>query len=243
MHPDVVVSIDKEVHFFDARYELGLQWYRSQFPNAAEARAVGEATPNYMFSPVALDRIRSTLPDVKLILLLRNPIDRAYSHYWHDRSRGKIDREFEEIVTRELAGEDIGPAAYIARGRYDEQVGGILSRFGRESLFVETFENMAAKPDTVYAAVCRFIGVDDSFRPPNLGHPANAFVEFRSLALRSWAQRLPKRAESLIGRVNQRKSARYPEMDADVRARLRTVYADMGGDLSRLLGWDPPTWT
>jgi len=67
-HPEVAVATTKEVHFFDERFDLGMGWYRQQFPNAEHAVAVGEATPNYLYSPEAIGRIAGTLPDVRLIV-------------------------------------------------------------------------------------------------------------------------------------------------------------------------------
>lgn len=241
-HPDVAMASSKEVHYFDAHFDRGIDWYRSQFPESEEAVAVGEATPNYLFRPVALQRIKDTLPEVKLIFVLRNPIDRAYSHYWHDRARGKLTVEFSEIIDRELDGEDIGPAAYVARGRYADQMAEVLQRFERNQIMVEAFENLTARPTEVYAATCRFIGVDDGFRPDRLGEPVNAFLQFRSLRLREFARRLPKRAQSAVGRLNRRDSAAYPEMAPDVRARLRDVFDVANAGLSELLNWQPPAW-
>ncbi len=242
-HPDIAVSSAKEVHYFDAKYDLGLDWYREQFPDSAGAVAVGEATPNYIFRSEALDRIQQTLPDVKLLIMLRNPMDRAYSHYWHDRARAKIDEGFAEVVDRELGGEDIGPAAYVARGRYGEQIESVLARFDRSAVHVETFDDLVAKPGEVYASVCRFIGVDDTYRPANLGQPVNPFLEFRSLRLREWARRLPKRAESLVGRFNRRTSSGYPPMDPAVRGRLKNVFDEANAKLEILLGWQSPDWS
>lgn len=241
-HPDVAVASSKEVHFFDQKYERGLEWYRDQFPDSAGASAVGEATPNYMFSTVALDRIASVLPDVKLVVVLRNPIDRAYSHYWHDRARSKIDEEFSVVVGRELAGEDIGPAAYVARGRYAEQISRILDRFDRGAVHVATFDDLVATPAEVYAHTCRFIGVDATFRPDNLGQPVNPFVELRSVRLRIWARRLPKRGESLVGRINRRRSDGYPPMDPGVRATLQRHFDEANAPLESLLSRRFPEW-
>src|SRR5688572_14326389 len=88
-HPDVFVASGKEVHFFDRRYGRGLDWYRSRFAGVTTERVVGEATPAYMYDENAIARIAHDLPDARLIVVLRNPVDRAYSHYWRNRSRGR----------------------------------------------------------------------------------------------------------------------------------------------------------
>jgi hypothetical protein len=239
-HPDVAVSSTKEVHFFDSFYDRGVEWYREQFPHSESARAVGEATPNYMFSTTALDRIKETLPDVKLVVMLRNPIDRAYSHYWHDKARGKTEGDFGENVKREMDGDQ--GLNYIARGRYRAQIEHILERFPPTALHVEVFEDMVDRPDDLYASVCRFIGVDHSFRPESLGAPVNNFVEFRSLALRHASQKLPGRFRDVIGRLNTKRKESYPPMPARLRNRLADEFATANRGLEELIGrslsWD-----
>lgn len=241
-HPDIAVSSSKEVHFFDSNWERGLDWYLEQFPDSDDALAVGEATPNYMFRPHALDRLAATLPDVKLVVMLRNPADRAYSHYWHDRTRGKTDGEFGDVVARELAGEDIGPAAYIDRGRYRWQIEEILKRFPAAALHVQAFEDMKSDPGRVYGEICGFIGVDPSFRPERLGAPVNAYTEFRSLRVRDWARRLPKKAQNVVARLNRREAAGYPPMNPSVRDKLNAEFAAANAGLSELVGRDLPRW-
>jgi hypothetical protein len=239
-HPDVAVSSTKEVHFFDSFYDRGVEWYREQFPHSESARAVGEATPNYMFSTTALDRIKETLPDVKLVVMLRNPIDRAYSHYWHDKARGKTEGDFGENVKREMDGDQ--GLNYIARGRYRAQIEHILERFPPTALHVEVFEDMVDRPDDLYASVCRFIGVDHSFRPESLGAPVNNFVEFRSLALRHASQKLPGRFRDVIGRLNTKRKESYPPMPARLRNRMADEFATANQGLEELIGrslsWD-----
>lgn len=238
-HPEIGVSSDKETHFFDRNFDKGLDWYRSLFPEEGRFRAVGEATPNYMFSVTALDRLQETLPDVKLVLILRNPIDRAYSHYWHDRVRNKVSMDFDEIVQVEIAdqGSDFD---YLARGMYGKQVDEILKRFPRDSVLIQIFEDMAANPRDVYSTVCRFIGVDDSFDPEGLGNPVNKYIEFRSLTARNWSRHLPGRARNLIGRFNTKQVESYPEMDGTTRAKLEETFAASNQFLAEIIGVAPP---
>ncbi len=238
-HPEVGVSSDKETHFFDRNFDNGLDWYRSLFPEEGKFRAIGEATPNYMFSPMALDRIKETLPDVKLVVMLRNPIDRAYSHYWHDRARGKIEGEFEENVARELDNADQA-LSYIARGRYRAQIENILKRFPSTALHVEVFEDILDRPDDLYSSVCRFIGVDDSFRPESLGAPVNNFIEFRSLALRRTSQKLPGRLKDVLGRINTKGKKSYPQMPDTVRDLLTTEFEEANQGLDKIVGKNLP---
>ena len=238
-HPEVGVSSNKETHFFDHFFDNGLDWYRDLFPEEGKFVAVGEATPNYMFSTTALDRIQRTLPEVKRVVILRNPIDRAYSHYWHDRVRNKVSAEFDKVVQEEITGNP-SPDAYLARGIYRPQLEEILMRFTRDLVLVQIFEEMATDPKSVYSTVCRFIGVDDTFIPDALGDPVNKYIEFRSLAARNWSRRLPGRARNLVGRLNAKREETYPEMDTSTRSQLEEYFRVENRRLTELIDIEIP---
>ncbi|MEM1042736.1 MAG: sulfotransferase domain-containing protein [Bacteroidota bacterium] len=179
-HPRVLPVHRKEVHYFDIGYRRGLGWYRSFFPTAREvqreAALTGEASPYYLFHPQVPARIRQDLPDAKLIVLMRNPVDRAYSHYHHEVRKGyetlpfeeAVDRE-EERIAEETARLGADPAyysqahrsfSYLARGRYLEQLRPWIDRFGREQMLLLPGERMYADPQGVLDAVCGFLGIE-----------------------------------------------------------------------------------
>ena len=105
-HPYVLPAIVKEVHFFDLAFNNGLNWYRGHFPfttNGKDGQRIitGEASPYYIFHPHAPGRIARIFPGMKIILLLRNPVDRAFSHYQHEASLGFERLPFDEAVEKE----------------------------------------------------------------------------------------------------------------------------------------------
>ncbi|MFO7568735.1 MAG: sulfotransferase, partial [Smithellaceae bacterium] len=99
-HPDVLMSVPKEPHYFDAYYEdMSFEEYtRKNYSNFRGEKIIGEATPVYLLVPWALDRLAKHCPDAKYIALLRNPVDRAYSHWWMFYSRAMDALSFEEAV-------------------------------------------------------------------------------------------------------------------------------------------------
>ena len=111
-HPSVAPALIKEVYFFDRSYKRGLAWYRSFFPTVLEKYysttvkkkefITGEATPCYIFHPHVPRRVFKTIPGIKLIVLLRNPVDRAYSFYHHNLRRGLESLSFEEAIESEV---------------------------------------------------------------------------------------------------------------------------------------------
>jgi hypothetical protein len=230
-HPDVFLPAEKELHFFEREevWKNGIEWYEARF---AQAAAVGEATPAYMFHPHAVERIARTLPRVRAVVCLRDPVDRAHSHYLHWRELGLDRRSFAEAIDDELAAgatevalhrPDSDPPyfAYLARGRYAAQLERLGAVLGRDRVHVLLLEDMAEAPDEVFAGVCRFLGVDDGFVPPNLGRRENVY-----------GRRLGRR---LLPR-------RRPDIEPALRARLGELFRADNEKLATWLGRDLSHW-
>jgi len=184
-HPALGRALTKEIRFFDLNYEKGVAWYRSRFPsyrykNLVKERdgldlVVGEASPDYMFHPRVPERVARLIPSVRLIVLLRNPADRAYSHYWHQRKRGHEELSFEEAVESEperLRGElekmrasdsyysyERHHHSYLARGIYVDQLRAWMEVFPREQFLIERSEDFFTDPAAVFDRVLRFLGL------------------------------------------------------------------------------------
>lgn len=191
-HPAVFGAVlQEEVHYFDNAYRRGRAWYRSHFPLLARARraarAAGvapvayESSPYYMFHPWAGERIARDLPGVRLLVLLRDPVERAYSAHAHEVAHGFETEPFERALELEavrLAGQAERIAAdpsyfsyghqhhsYRARGQYAEQLERLERLFGRERLHVIDSGNFFADPRPAYDQVLAFLGL------PNRGYP------------------------------------------------------------------------
>jgi Sulfotransferase domain len=240
-HPDVFMP-RKEIHFFDRKWDRGLSWYLSRFEGHSGQPAVGEATPTYLAEPNALDRMASTIPDARLLAVLRDPVDRAYSHYWMEHARDRDPRTFEEAIADELTGRP-GAPDYLARGRYVRQLEDVGARFPRPQLRVVLFDDLRDRPHETYAGVCRFLGIDDRFVPPRLGERVNRYVEFRSIRMRRVRRRLPSTwgIGRIVGRLNAREGP-YPPMDSGTRADLRRHFAPEIAALAAWLERDLSVW-
>ena len=185
-HPYVAPAVEKEVHYFDARYAKGIAWYRSQFPPPQEIEGrkavTGEATPYYLYHPHAARRAAETVPQAKLIALLRDPIDRAYSDYHHRMRRGNESLTFEEAIEAEedrIRGEkekmlaDEGyksrnyrAFSYLSRGIYIDQILTWLRYFDREQLLILKSEDMFENTSDAFSQVQTFLGLPE--REPDL---------------------------------------------------------------------------
>jgi hypothetical protein len=235
-HPDVHMAGQKEVHFFDLHFDQGVAWYRQQFAEAGKARAVGEATPAYMASGPAVTRMAATIPDALLVVLLRNPVDRAYSHYWHNRLLGKEQREFSEALADPGAGPD-----YLGRGRYVDQLRRVTDHFARSSLHVMLHDDMVTAPAPTFAELCRFLGVDPTVQPGRVGTVVNAATAFRSLRVRRATRGWPKPVRNAVGRLNTRPFT-YPPLRDDEAAVLERRMAEPNRELAEFLGRDLSLW-
>ncbi len=243
VHPDVFMP-RKEIHFFDRRWHHGLDWYRHRFEGYGGQPAVGEATPTYLADPVALDRMAATIPGARLLAVLRDPVDRAYSHYWMEHARDRDPRTFEQAVDDERL-TTTSPSDYLVRGRYAEQLADVAARFPRDHVHVLFLDDLRDRPADTYAAVCSFLGIDASFVPPLLGEKVNRFVTFRSMRVRGLRRKLPTvlRIGRIVGRLNATDDP-YVPMAASTRADLDTYFADANDALAAWLGRDlPPTWS
>jgi hypothetical protein len=175
-HPQITGPSWKEVSFFDRHYARGEAWYRGNFPNALRSRGdlVGEASPSYLFHPLAPGRVAALVPGAKLIALVRNPVDRAFSQYQHEVALGREPLSFEDALDAEeerLRGEEERMLAdptyfsrpwwdytYRARGRYAEQFERWLASFPREHLLVVPSEDLLLEPERTHARVLAFLG-------------------------------------------------------------------------------------
>jgi hypothetical protein len=189
-HPDVYLPQEKrpEPHFFykSGEFARGLAYYEQRYFGGWQGEcAVGEASTSYLFGADVPERVHATLPGVRLICLLRNPIDRAFSSYWHTVAGGLETLTFEDALVAEeqrhadLAGTPLGevaPFAYVARGRYFEQLNRWLRFFPRERFKIVLFDDFVARPGQAVADVLAFLAVDPALLPARAVAHANRSV-------------------------------------------------------------------
>ena len=155
-HSQIQLPSVKEIHFFDYNYGKGIEWYRKQFPGKfIRLKITGEASPYYLFHPLVPQRVFSCCPNAKFIVLLRNPVDRAYSHFMMEKKRGDEPLTFEEAINIEpqiINNEENkiinNPeyrsishqrSSYLARGMYYSQIKRWLNYFPKKQfLFIKS---------------------------------------------------------------------------------------------------------
>ena len=190
-HPQIIPSPVKELFYFDDYYTRPIEWYKSFFPTEKEREKLerdlvasvitGEASPSYFFHPYAAKRIKETLPDVKLILVLRDPIERAYSHYNHIKRLNREPLSFEEALEKEL--ERITPDveklakdenykadlrrdySYLTRGYYAKQLKEWFKHFPKEQLLIIQSEEFYRETPKVYDEIVEYLGLNSYTLP------------------------------------------------------------------------------
>jgi hypothetical protein len=242
-HPEVHLASSKGLYYFDQHFDRGEQWYLDQFQEAGDAPAVGEISHSYLSSPEAAARIAELNPGMRLLVCLREPVDRAFSDYLDLVKNGQFDGSFPAALDRF--------PRLLDRGRYATHLQRYLDRFPREQIHVGLFDDLRRDPQAYADEVFDFLGVrriqlsaaDLKSRMP-AGTPRNA-------ALAAGAKRVAKLAKrSGLGRLRSRvkrsrlvRHALYrpyrddrPTIDPAVAADLRAGFAEEVLRLDSMLG-------
>jgi O-antigen/teichoic acid export membrane protein len=215
----------KGVRYFDEHPDRSVRWYRSHFATALSRgpalrprKLAGESTANYLFHPLAAERAATAAPDAKIVVLVRDPVDRAWSH-WRERTRrGNETLSFEEALmveddrlsepVRRIAddpayGTDVANIAYRAQGRYADLLPAWLERFG-DRVLVLVSEDMYTDPAGTYASVLTFLGLPHhdlgTYRAFNYHPPREGFDPATRAELEAFFEPHNRRLETLLGR-------------------------------------------
>jgi hypothetical protein len=262
-HPDVFLSEPKEPHFFHNRRlpgapvlgEKNLDEYLHLFRGVPKETKAGDASTSYLYSTNAALEIGRFKPEAKILMVLRNPVDRAYSHYWNHVRDGIESLSFEEalrVEPRRVSSRRWCGFYYVEVGRYAEQVARYLEVFGEDSVRIYLFEDLQKDAEGVCQDVFRFLEVDtgrsvdtseiyNRSGPPRSTHLASLLYYLSRK--RSVARALP----TAFGRgakewLLARNTKPVPEMDADMRSWLQEVFRDDILRLEELLGRDLNHW-
>jgi hypothetical protein len=169
-HPDITMGDRQEMHFFDNEeifsgpvdYEL----LHEHFPPVAPSTIAGECTPIYMYWKPAMERVWKYNPDIKLLMILRNPIDRAFAHWNMQRFKGRESLDFLDAIkeeknrAREATPLQSRRYSYVDRGFYAEQLERVFQYFPREQVKVIKFEEFQGKKSETLDAIFRFLGLE-----------------------------------------------------------------------------------
>lgn len=248
-HPDVYMPTRrKEVRFFDRNHDRGLDWYETFFCPSAEADrydAIGEISPQYFYCEECPERIAASLPAVKLLVMLRHPVDRAYSHYGFVVQRRNFQGSFEEFLAMR--------PTVLDKGFYSRYLDLYLRHFERERILALVFEQAVRDEDTARRALSAFLDLPVDGFPSSVGR-VNAstvprFGWLSNVAVTTGRRLRKTRLESVVdlgGRLGVRraltKGKPLPRLDADLRTHLSERYRSEFDELERRLGINVSRW-
>ena len=244
----------EELHFFDfdENFAKGVDWYAAHFEQAGSRQKVGQTSPLYIYDERVPSRLANALPHARLIFLLRDPVARAYSHYWHQVKKGTEDLTFMEALAAEpgrLARdyESRRQYSYVDRGRYARQLARFTRLFPRTQLLVLSTEALGSRPLQVLGRCFDFLGVDPLPADVVAELAAKRFNEARlprSQALQHWIGKRRSRmpfVATVVDKLNLR-PATTPPMPEQARAYLLEQFADDTERLEREFDFDTSAW-
>lgn len=256
-HPQVRTAVGprkKEVHFFNQHYDRGYGWYHQNFEFGDWL--AGEYSTLYFYEKSVPERIYKYRRDVKLILSLRNPIDRAFSQHTHEIKTARLPRElydFEKAL-------ELNPS-YIEQGKYASALERFLEFFDQRQIHIIWFDDIVSKPSTVICELYTFLGIDTTFHPPVLFEKRNASYALHSPQLYRTTRGLNKTLTELFGelpvraarktkipelihRLNQRPidAQIVPRLKLSQREQLRLAFNDELVRLAEMTGRDLTSW-
>lgn len=249
--PEVFSHPAKELHFFDEHFERGLDWYRSQFANAGDASAVGEATPTYVLRDQWVERAASAIPDARIILQVRHPVDRFWSSYWFFRLFGFESRSIPEIFREDTgvgSGSPTDRMGHIRAGWYDEIYDRITRAWPEENLFVIDAADLRRHPAETVTKAARHVGVvDPTETEPGTSHnrmtlPRSEVVHriFVTALRRGWITSQGRLARTWL--KHNWSAERPPPLEPSLRQMLLDHYEPHVARFEAMVGREFPSW-
>ena len=243
-----------EIHYFSRYYERkSIEWYSGFFADRQPGQVAGERSNTYMTDPRAPARIFRELPNVKLLAILRNPVERAYSGYCMRLDRGLVSAD----INRELDPANARAREILENGLYTQQLGRFLERFPRERVHIAIHDDISARPIELLSDISKFLAAPHTFDSASVKFRYNArkshgikpvYNKLLGAFMRSerWRRGVGKSLRSSpLGRTLLRavsSSLTYPPFDDGIRTRLAAFYADEVELLSDFTGRNLDNW-
>jgi len=243
-HDQVFMPQAKDLYFFDRYFSRGMAWYAGQFEGAGPRQSVvGEVCQDYLFHPEAPQRMAQSLGDVRLMVTLRDPADRAYSSYLYMLKQGEVPGTFlQALATR---------PELLEHGRYATHLRRFIDVFGRDKLHLAVFDDLVSDPQQFIDELIGWLGIAPMTLPEDLIGARLLAGRARSVILARVARRAATMVRehdgaNLVGRIKRSalvQKALYrplaeerPEMSAEERAAVHQALAEEVADLDRTFG-------
>lgn len=248
-HPDIYVA-SKEIHFFDddRNFSNGREWYEKFFENWNGEKAIGEKTPEYLYDEKVPERIYKVLPNVKLIFVLRNPVDRAYSHYWHNIRSGLETLGFEKAIEKEE--ERIKDPklkkiySYKDRGKYVLQIKRYEKFFPKSNMLFLLAEDLKYDRENTLQKILKFLDVEYDFEFKDLKEKHVGGIPKSKFLARLAGNRHVRNHRILrdfIKKINTRKG-KIPPMEQETKKYLAEYFERYNKELEKFAAIKLDKW-
>jgi len=239
---------------------LSLKEYLKYFENVADNQIAGEKSVSYLYSYQAIDEIYEINPLMKIVMVLRNPVERAYSDYWHRKRTGVEPLSFEDALKEEnnrIANGSRIELHYANYGLYFAHVSAYIEKFGRDNVFVIRFEDLKSDPMKVCLACTKFLGMAtanalESYPVYNKGSRGRKNIILRTLQLMARQRLLVLAARTFVPNflrtkitgwmVASNQTDEYPPINKEIEKKLKNFFHEDIKKLENLLNWDLSSW-
>lgn len=164
-HPEILLPKQKDLAFFDKNPDKGIQWYLDQFSSVQNEKAIGEISPEYISSDDCPKLIKEYFPDIRLVLSMRNPVERMFSEYSMRKRCGREYKEFAQAVSEDYS--------YVTKGLYFRHISRYLEFFPREAMCLVKYDDICSSPLEQLKKIFSFLDVDTGFVPGYLNRRCN----------------------------------------------------------------------
>jgi hypothetical protein len=250
---NVFMSPIKETYFFSPNVNMKLilskpvknqKDYQKLFHNVKTEKAIGEATPSYLWDPDSAKLIHEKIPNARIIIILRNPINRAFSHYLWLVSLGKENLSFSEAIKKSLSAKPDFSGRIIDGGMYSNQIQRYLDEFDQKQIKIIIFEEFLKNPKLIVEDILKFLDIDSN--PPEIFEAFNSYVEPRGKLAKSMIQNkflqklgtsLPQTIASQATKILDKKAVK-PKMSESNMKMLKNIYSEDVKNLKSILNKD-----
>lgn len=233
-HPEIATTQTDATHYYSMLYHKGEAWYKSLFDGQG---IYFDPTPNYLRSPLAAGRIAGDNPDAKIIICVRNPIERAFSHYWHEKKKNRFNFTFDEV----LENFDLF-SNWVEPGLYSVHIKRFLDHFPPEQVKVTLFDDMESSPQTFIRDLFTFAGVDAGFVPSIVDQKVNVAKPRQQFGGPFGVIGKARRAMSMLGVMGGPDMESLDDVDERVVEELSVVLEEELRSLEEMLHRDLATW-
>lgn len=249
-HPQANMSDKKEINFFikDNKYIKGLDYYSTYFKGKNNAIAIGESSPGYICHPEVHNRIHETLGKIKIVIILRDPIKRAFSQYWDERRELTEHLSEEEIVERYLDSYyNPQRRGYFSRGVYYKDVKKYVNLFGKKNIHIIILENLIENQEQGLQNLYNFLGIDIHDGLQKLPKPSNPAIIYKNplymffFKNTNYHKFLPPRGKSML-LFGKKEKYKYQLPDNTTLEKLKAFYRPYNEELSAYIGRPLKYW-